>query len=477
VRPAHAALHGRIFRLDSGSPVPPLDYGCRCACRYVAKAGSPASRVIQETTSATPEESVIPAQQAWLDANAKGWRAVAKAASEATPQDRMSEAFKVAKGLGMDRETARMATQASPFPMRAAEPLGIGPNSGVGSAGARLALRWQAGDASAGAELAKKYPATYRRLLQEGWQGGAPPPPAPAPAPAPRPAPAPPAAPAPAPAPPPTVAPPVQAAQQQLETAQAALDRLAAEQAADLGSDPASLTKIYTDMRLAAESAIASGDPAVMRSAAEASARMRGEIDAAIARRAARIAEARRVVEVPAAERTAAAIAVPASRATAEITSGIDAFRSLVGRAALPDARKVAVKANKGRRAFANPLADEVHLGAHSSTKTTVHELGHLLERDPATRAAADAFLKRRTAGEQARMLRDITGQRGYGRSEIAKRDGFIDPYVGKIYPGGLTEVISMGLEYMASDPIAFRAKDPDHFRFIFKLLRGSLEP
>lgn len=167
VRPAHAALHGRVFRLDAGAPIPPLDYGCRCAIRYVAKPGTMAERALDVTAPSEPEDSVIPAQQEWLDANAEGWRQVAKAASEAPPQERAGVAYKTAKRLGFTRDIAQLAISASPYPMRTAAPLAIGPLSGVGAAGRRLAQRWLAGDAAAGEELRRKYPATWTRLRAE----------------------------------------------------------------------------------------------------------------------------------------------------------------------------------------------------------------------------------------------------------------------------------------------------------------------
>lgn len=60
VRPAHAALHGSVWRVgDPNAPVPPLDYGCRCSMRYLAPtARSPAAKVLPVATS-TPVPQVV----------------------------------------------------------------------------------------------------------------------------------------------------------------------------------------------------------------------------------------------------------------------------------------------------------------------------------------------------------------------------------------------------------------------------------
>jgi len=39
----------------------------------------------------------------------------------------------------------------------------------------------------------------------------------------------------------------------------------------------------------------------------------------------------------------------------------------------------------------------------------------------------------------------------------------------------GATEIISMGLEKMYKDPIAFLDKDPEYFEFIVKVMWGDL--
>jgi hypothetical protein len=60
VRPSHAALEGRVFRLDDpGRPSPPLDYGCRCWLEYVAVPETHAERVLEpaDEPPTTPPEA------------------------------------------------------------------------------------------------------------------------------------------------------------------------------------------------------------------------------------------------------------------------------------------------------------------------------------------------------------------------------------------------------------------------------------
>lgn len=65
VRPAHAALHGSVWRVgDPAAPVPPIDYGCRCGMRYVAPPGSPAAKLLP--VAATAPKSHAEVLSAWL---------------------------------------------------------------------------------------------------------------------------------------------------------------------------------------------------------------------------------------------------------------------------------------------------------------------------------------------------------------------------------------------------------------------------
>lgn len=116
-----------------------------------------------------------------------------------------------------------------------------------------------------------------------------------------------------------------------------------------------------------------------------------------------------------------------------------------------------------------------VHLDKYSGKSTYAHEMGHYLEdKDPWVHQKALEFYERRTKGEQASALGDR-----YAGHEVARRDKFIDPYVGKdygVYSNGkryATEVISMGLQHYYTDPVGFAKADPEHFDLIYTALRG----
>jgi hypothetical protein len=119
VRPAHRALHGKIFRLDDpAAPVPPIDFGCRCAMRYVGKDGSIAAQVFRAATEAAPTTRAA-AYAEWLtgavpDAKLDKLVQVARAT---VPVERLEAVYQAAVDLavaGDRREVARLVVEALP---------------------------------------------------------------------------------------------------------------------------------------------------------------------------------------------------------------------------------------------------------------------------------------------------------------------------------------------------------------------------
>lgn len=114
VRPSHAALHGKVFRLDDPlTPIPPIDYGCRCAIRYVAKPESVAAGILKVTALEAPTTRAA-AYVDWMDENADGWRAILPTIRDVAPVDRMGAAYDAAVELGIanPRDVARMVVEA-----------------------------------------------------------------------------------------------------------------------------------------------------------------------------------------------------------------------------------------------------------------------------------------------------------------------------------------------------------------------------
>lgn len=103
------------------------------------------------------------------------------------------------------------------------------------------------------------------------------------------------------------------------------------------------------------------------------------------------------------------------------------------------------------------------------NARILAHEFGHHLEETmPGWRKAANDFLSSRVVGEKPTKM-----GAGYDKDEIAYEDKFRDHYVGKVYPAGHTEVLSMGVQYLYESPTKFAKSDPGYFDFMVNLLHG----
>lgn len=161
---------------------------------------------------------------------------------------------------------------------------------------------------------------------------------------------------------------------------------------------------------------------------------------------------------------------------------GIDEFAKVIGKGTVLDNVTIELKGGGKQRSECN-IFMEVSLSTSAGPKTVIHELGHALDfgssHGPKTEkysvnAHALAFLEKRTKGETAKKLKDLTGNSNYDNDEIAKPDKFSHPYMGKIYKGVTSEIISMGIEEMWSNPAKFAKEDPEYFDFIYTTLEGA---
>jgi len=151
---------------------------------------------------------------------------------------------------------------------------------------------------------------------------------------------------------------------------------------------------------------------------------------------------------------------------------GVEAFRRLVGTGTL-DSLTVKVRAGGKGRSYYSVGEGQINMTTSAGVRAVVHELGHWLEdTDPAVLEKALAFYDRRTDGEDPAWLGDH-----YRRSERARRDQFLNSYMGKVYSSKgkryATELVSMGLEMFFDDPAKLAQEDPDYFDFIYELVRG----
>lgn len=105
---------------------------------------------------------------------------------------------------------------------------------------------------------------------------------------------------------------------------------------------------------------------------------------------------------------------------------------------------------------------------------TFIHEYGHVIEScNKKVHEVLIKFLKLRMAGEKEKKLSEWTGNSSYEEHERATKDHFPDVYCGKNYGGSSTELLSMGLQYMYSDPSKFLYQDPEYFQLIYDIMQG----
>jgi hypothetical protein len=121
-----------------------------------------------------------------------------------------------------------------------------------------------------------------------------------------------------------------------------------------------------------------------------------------------------------------------------------------------------------------------------SNTDVAIHELGHYMEdSSPVIRQAIHAFLNERVGNETPTDLSAKFGVNQFDPGETGRKDNWSDLfdesdetsayYIGKSYPGGPTEVLSMGIQLMYNDPARFAAKDPEYFKLVSAIMDGSI--
>ena len=177
-------------------------------------------------------------------------------------------------------------------------------------------------------------------------------------------------------------------------------------------------------------------------------------------------------------------------------------MRRLVSRLRAPRIRESALN-----DASASYWTSTANIHRDSPAWVVMHELSHLLEADRQVFNRAVGFLQRRTMGDPLAVVDN--------RGSLGRRDKFRDPegndyfYPGRVSaaPGvdgvgslhqatlqGLpghpparragdqsdvevyaTEVVSMGVQWMWANPVAFAATDPNYFDFIWDtVVRGQ---
>lgn len=119
-----------------------------------------------------------------------------------------------------------------------------------------------------------------------------------------------------------------------------------------------------------------------------------------------------------------------------------------------------------------------LEMPVNAPVKAWIHEIGHFLEENLMSDAgsnswwsAAKDFLKKRAAGEKPKKLADLFPKLGYGSDELVFTDRFREPYYGKIMKSGQTELFSMGLEDLYTDPQGLWDEDPEFFEWLLDMI------
>jgi hypothetical protein len=122
-------------------------------------------------------------------------------------------------------------------------------------------------------------------------------------------------------------------------------------------------------------------------------------------------------------------------------------------------------------RAYANEEAGKINIGKGSSKDriTLFHEVGHFAETSDMRVSNNDWISVVKSEDGRLYRLSDLTRSKAYTENEVAYKDAFISPYVGKTYGGGNrpTEVLSMGLQYFtnAKNMTDLYIGDSSHFK------------
>ena len=161
---------------------------------------------------------------------------------------------------------------------------------------------------------------------------------------------------------------------------------------------------------------------------------------------------------------------------SASISDALDDYKAMIGKGLVDQFSVDMHHHEKAGRAYAQ--GNGIHLFGQEKKKTVVHEMGHWLENKvPSIKKAVFDFYAQRTKGDKLEKLKDLTGIK-YRDNEVAKKDKWINPYIGKWYAVGTrqtdTEILSMGLELMWEDAAKLAQQDPEFFDFIYDLIRHT---
>jgi hypothetical protein len=133
--------------------------------------------------------------------------------------------------------------------------------------------------------------------------------------------------------------------------------------------------------------------------------------------------------------------------------------------------KRIEIDPNPEGRAFARKFDGVISYRAKDFDRVLFHEFAHHVEfSDPDIASAAVKWRDEKATSKKLVKLSELTKE-DYGDGEVALRDHYYNPYVGKVYQTSATEVVSMGFDHFASPDllVELRARDPSHFNFIME--------
>jgi hypothetical protein len=167
------------------------------------------------------------------------------------------------------------------------------------------------------------------------------------------------------------------------------------------------------------------------------------------------------------------------------IAPGIDFACKMVNPELLGDTNKAILISHGQIGKREHYMKNTISANEATSLATIVHEMGHAIEdRSPEVHQSCIEFYQKRTQGEKLEKLNSIVKFSNYESYEVARKDKFLDPYMGKEYvtiKNGdndryATELLSMGLQYLYQKPMALYRDDPEYFDWLVNTIRGVSE-
>jgi hypothetical protein len=166
----------------------------------------------------------------------------------------------------------------------------------------------------------------------------------------------------------------------------------------------------------------------------------------------------------------------------AKVKSATEFLKTVVHPSLMPNGMKVTAALNmdlNDQRAYAKVDEAEIVMSSDDSVDTWVHEIGHVIESNSAVSDGpkmSKTFLYNRARFTQDKEVPEAAHLGGrYGFNEQRVEDKLNRPYAEKWYPDNATEVISMGVEALYSDPVKFATEHPDHFDYTISFLHGKV--